>query len=192
MKRRKQPDPVNSISRTDAIELLVSQGVDLHAQKLYLNGDVSEVMTSRCQIGLAILNQMKPKHITIVLSTDGGCVYEAFAMYDIIKSNPYPVDIHCVGYVMSAGPVILQAARRRTAAPNTQLMLHLGQETISGEVGTVRKAREHLESMGERMFEILAERATVLSGEIQQYIDETTYFTAAEACTVGLIDEVVG
>ena len=188
---KRKPDQLNSITRAESIELLVTHGIDLHAQRLYLTGDVNESMTARCQHGLAILNQMRPKKITIVLTTDGGCVYEAFAMHDMIKSNKHPVDIHALGYCMSAGPVILQAGRKRTAAPNTQLMIHAGSESISGEVSTVRKAREHLEAMGERMFSILAARANVLSNEIQVYLDQTTYFSADEAETVGLIDEVI-
>lgn len=189
-KRSKKPDSLNSITRADAIELLVTQGVDLFAAKLYLSGDVNEAMTNRCQNGLAILNQMQPKKITIVLTTDGGCVYEAFTMHDMIKNNKYPVDIHAQGYCMSAGPVILQAGKKRTATPNTQFMLHAGQEAVAGEVGTVRIVQEHLKDMGSRMTKILSHRATRTDRQMQEIIERTTYMSAEDAHDVGLIDEV--
>ncbi len=147
-------------------------------------------MFGGCQTGLAILNQAKPKRITIALTTDGGCVYEAFGIYDLIRSNPIPVDVHAVGYCMSAGPVILQAGTKRTATENTQFMIHLGQESVSGEVATVRAAQKHLMSMGRRMQAILGARVDIDRNALAELIEETTYMSEDEAQSYGLIDEV--
>ncbi len=186
---KRKPDALNAITRADSIELLITQGIDLHQRRLYLNGEVNEEMFKRCQNGLAVINQMKPKDITIVLSTDGGCVYEALGIHDMIKGNPFPVNIHVTGYCMSAGPIILQAGKKRTASENTQLMLHLGQESVSGEVGTVRKVQEHMKSMSRTMINILTSRAGK-SIEVERAVNETEYFSAHDAEELGLIDEV--
>jgi ATP-dependent Clp protease, protease subunit len=189
-KRSRKPDALNAITRADSIELLITQGIDLHARKLYLSGEVNEEMFKRCQNGLAVLNQMKPKDITVVLTTDGGCVYEAFGIHDLIKGNAFPVNIHTTGYCMSAGPIILQAGKKRSASENTQFMVHLGQEMISGEVSTVRKVQEHMKLMSIRMINILTKRADQRT-EVESAVEVTRYFNSWDAEEMGLIDEVV-
>lgn len=178
-KPSKKLDRLNSIDRIEALNLLIQHGIDLHTKRLFLRGEVNEEMFARCQNGLAILNQMQPKRITIELTTDGGDVYEAFGMYDLIKNNKFPVDVHAVGYCMSAGPIILQAGKYRTATATTQFMTHAGSESVAGDAASARAAHKHHEAMGKKMAEIIGYE-----------IELTEYFDAKTAKSLGLIDEV--
>lgn len=64
------------------------------------------------------------KEIRMTLTSTGGWLYPAFALYDHIVASKKPVDIIAEGYCMSAAVMILQAGRKRISRPHTSFMIH--------------------------------------------------------------------
>lgn len=172
--------------------LLNDLGVDLSTGRLFLTGEVCEAMYVRTLTGLAALNQAaRTKRLTVCLNTLGGDVYQAFAIYDLIRLNHVPVDIHVNGPCLSAGVIILQSAQGRAATSNSYLMVHEGSESIDGESLTVHKTVEHFKGVNNRARKIIADRVKVSEERVQKWFERDKYFNAKAALKAGLIDMVL-
>lgn len=183
----------NKVDRSKVLDLIVDHGIDIFNRRLYLSSDVGEQMYDQVVKGLAILNQTaNTDAITIHLHTGGGDLYSAMGIYDLIKSNKIPVDIICEAACMSAGTLILQAARERISRPNTQFMVHLGYESFSGEVGTARRISEHYKTFELQFLQIYADKMETTVQKLRKLFDRDTYMTAQTALELSLIDRVEG
>ncbi|HLL61182.1 MAG TPA: ATP-dependent Clp protease proteolytic subunit, partial [Candidatus Nitrosocosmicus sp.] len=68
--------------------------------------------------------------IILTITSEGGFLFPAFALYDHIKASKKPVDIIAEGFCMSAAVVIMQAGRKRISRPNTLFMIHPSKNQI--------------------------------------------------------------
>jgi ATP-dependent Clp protease protease subunit len=190
-KRSKKPDKLNTIDRADALDILLKNDIDLHGKRIFLSDTVGEYMYDNLLKGLTILNQAADtKEITVIINTGGGDLYQALAMYDLIKKNKIPVDVVCQGLCMSAGTLILQAARTRISDPHCQFMIHYGYEYSGGEARTARRFNEHYIKLEETVCELYATRMKKTYQQVDALLDRDTFMTAQEALDNGLIDEI--
>ncbi len=183
---------LNSISRSDSLELLVDYGINLQERELEITGDVNEDMYSRVARGLAVLNQLQVPQLTMILNTCGGDLFSALGIFDLIKFNDTPVDILVKGACMSAGAVILQAGRIRGSTPHTTIMTHYGSDHIESEFKNARRYmahREDLEVLIERIFTL---RCNWTAEKYDEINSKDSYYTAADALANGMLDQIVG
>lgn len=148
-----------------------------------LIGDVDEDMLIKTWRGIC---DAKGSDITAILSTYGGEVYYGLAVYDLLTRYKN-VDIVCVGPVMSAGTIILQAGRMRLATPNAQFMLHYGEESNMSP-----SQAKHNTELFRLMKNMIAERAHVKPRTVTSWFKNDTYFSTKRALEVGLIDGIEG
>jgi ATP-dependent Clp protease protease subunit len=190
-KKPVRPSRLNSIDRIDSIRLAIDYGIDLANKTLSLTGPVDDSMYEKTISGLCILNQLQVPLITIRLNTYGGDLYAALAMYDLIKQNKTPIRILAVGQLMSAGTLIMQAAKERAATPLTQVLVHFGSEHVSGTYVNVRRYIRHVDEMEDRIKEIFCSRCNWHDEQYEALNEHDTYMSADKARSLGLIDEVV-
>ncbi len=187
MSRKSKKEEATSSSA----DLIYDHGINLETLELQVSGPVDDAMLKRVYTGLAYLNQHNTGKagatITLLLSTPGGYVSTALAIFDIIKSSELPVNVRAMGQVASAGTLILQAGVERQSYANTQFMVHHGATYI--ESGAERKFEA---KMHERWVELMAERAKVSYQKVADWHESDTWFTASDALKVGLIDKIVG
>jgi len=173
------------------------RGVDISRKVIHLVGPVDVEMTYQLIDGLTILRQYSSelisdtdreeysnRDITIFLNTEGGEVSQAFAMYDIIKQHDN-IDICCCGPVMSAGMVILQAARKRFALPSVELMVHYGEE-----YNNTASNNRHNYKLFKDMKRVIESRVKVKPRTVNGWFKTETFFTAKEALRYELIDGI--
>jgi ATP-dependent Clp protease protease subunit len=100
--------------------------------------------------------------IFVFLSTPGGDVDAALALYDTIKGlveSGVGVNTVAVGECFSAGTVVLQAGLKRLITPNTYLMIHEISSWNLGKVSEQLETAHYLKEYQDRVFRILAERS---------------------------------
>lgn len=156
--------------------------IDTKQQSLFLSGEVNIQMYKVVAQALTRLSD----EFTIVLNTEGGDVYQALAIYDLLKFSEAKIKIVCVGPVMSAGVIILQAASERVAMPNAQIMVHYGEDSNDSS-STAR----HNADLLKLMKKIIGDRALVKRRTINQWFVKDTYFNSLQALKAGLVDRVV-
>lgn len=165
--------------------MLLQSGIDRVNHTIYLIGEVNDEMYKTAVYGLTALQQAED--ITIVLNTYGGEFYQSLAIYDLFKFSEKKIKVVCNGPVMSAGIIILQGGTERVAFPNSQLMVHYGEDS-NESVDDIK----HNTSMLKLMKNIIAERSNVGLRKINSWFKNDTYFSVDEAIKYGLIDRVAG
>lgn len=156
-------------------------------------------MAERLIKGLHILDSSAPngdKPITILMNNLGGDKYHGIAIHDAIKACKNHVTIIGLGYVMSMGAVIMQAADKRIISPNTRVMLHYGTWSGYGHPKEMYKWADEGKKYDAMMELIFLERLVEKNPDtklkkIRDMLEFDTILSAQEAVELGLIDEIL-
>jgi ATP-dependent protease ClpP protease subunit len=118
----------------DLIGTFHSEGIYPPTKTIKIEGEIDADLASKTLANLHLLDQVTGE-ITILLSSEGGCVTAGFKIYDAIKACKNYVRIIAYGEVASMATIILQAADegRRFMALNSYLMLHEGDTELEGK-----------------------------------------------------------
>jgi ATP-dependent protease ClpP protease subunit len=77
---------------------------------------------------LAFLNQptnhAPATKVLLVFSCYGGATDEMRALYDLVRSFSFAIEVHVIGGIKSAAIPFILASDRRTAAPDTSFFFH--------------------------------------------------------------------
>ena len=106
-------------------------------------GDINAEMKDRTITNLHLLDQTTGE-ITILLSSEGGCVTQGLEIYDEIRLLKNYVKIICSGEIASMATIILQAADkgRRFLKKNSYFLLHEGESERSGNEETMKQQKK--------------------------------------------------
>ncbi|MBX4205910.1 ATP-dependent Clp protease proteolytic subunit [Candidatus Microgenomates bacterium] len=135
------------------------------------------------------------EEIRLYLSTYGGDLLYAFALYDHIQSSPKPVDIVAEGVCMSAGVMILQAARRRYATEHTLFMVHPSITNVEEKsYQEMLQIVDQYKKNHELFIRLSIDRSGIDKEEFEKIYTPRKYLSASEACSFGkygLVDQVL-
>jgi ATP-dependent Clp protease protease subunit len=130
--------------------------------------------------------------IVIFINTPGGSVYEAFAIYDVMKAIKPPIVTVGIGKIMSAGVLLVSAGNKghRYATPNSYFMTHDMQCHSSGTFQDTDAQHKHLIDMRDRYLDIMAVETKMTLAVLKKKLLAEDYFTAKQAKKLGIIDFV--
>ena len=159
---------------------------------IILNGEINEKTSQKfLQYLLSLASQDPTKEITVYLSTYGGDAYDMMAMHDMIQIIQCPINTVAIGKVMSAGVLILAAGKKRTATPNTIIMMHQVSTEVGGSVKDLSIEISHVKALQEVMYKLYSKYTGKALKTIEYDLTHDKYLTATEAVEYGLIDEIV-
>lgn len=178
----------------EEVGLFANHNVFTSTKTILLIGDVDEDMLKTAAVGLHSLDS-RTGDITIKLISDGGCVSTARAIYDLIKGCKNFVRIQCYGEVASSATIILQAGDKRVMAPNSKLMVHVGEESVpSNNPRNADRLREQ-HRIDEKWMEdiylkkIKEKKPRFTRQKLKSILEYDTYLNPKEALELGLVDE---
>ena len=149
---------------------------------LPLVGEVNAYMLEKFLEGVARLSD--DDTLVVHLSTEGGDVSIGIALHDLIKREGN-VTIFVHGACMSAGMIVLAAAKTRVSMPNAQFMIHFGEETNSSPTEAKHNIR-----ISKLMRRLIGNRAKITKRTVNNWFKTNAYFTAKDALEYGLIDRI--
>lgn len=177
---------------------LLHYGIDVPAKTLVLTGPVDSEMLWTINTGIRRIAPKAGDTMTFELSTPGGCLYNGLGIYDTLRrlrdERGVKVRIIGIGYVMSMGVTVLQAASagERLLLPNTSVMIHQGHETSPPEIHPEERKRltKEFDRVARLTFNILAEAQGMSFTAWKKAHQYDTYFDASGAVAAGLADRV--
>lgn len=134
------------------------------------------------------------KDINLYVNSPGGSVTAGLAIYDTMKYIKPDVATICVGMAASMGAILLAggAAGKRTALPNSKIMIH--QPWVGGLQGQTTDIEIHAKEMvktRETLYKILAEHTGKPLNQITKDCDRDYFLSAEEAKQYKLIDNIL-
>lgn len=128
------------------------------------------------------------------ISSGGGDVISAFAMYNEFNSLHQTVNTHNSGAVDSAAILPFMAGERRTASIYSSFFFHQLQWSFAAQAGvpagTISDASRWLANYEQMMAEIVAEDSNLSKEDVVNMMREGTIVTPKQAKEFGLIHEI--
>ncbi|MGW4856963.1 head maturation protease, ClpP-related [Streptomyces sp. NPDC004288] len=128
--------------------------------------------------------------IDLHINSPGGEVFDGLAIMNCLRSHPASVTTYVDGLAASIASVIAMAGDRIVMGPHSQLMVHEGSGLCIGDAAEMRKMADLLDFQSDNIAGVYQARAGGTVEEWRAVMLAETWYTAEEAVTAGLADEV--
>ncbi len=161
---------------------------------VFLGSPVNDTVANIIVAQLLFLDAEDPERdIYLYVNSPGGGVYAGLAIYDTIQHLRAPVATFCVGMAASMGAVLVAAGEKgkRSALPNSRIMIHQPSSGMQGTAADLEIAAKEVLDIRERLNRILAHHTGQTVEKIAQDVDRDRFMSPYEAREYGLIDKVL-
>ncbi|MGN7760465.1 head maturation protease, ClpP-related [Paenibacillus sp. 22594] len=133
------------------------------------------------------------KNITVYINSDGGDVYAAHTIHNVLKRNKASITVYIDGIAASAASVIAMAADKLIMPVNATLMIHDPLIGISGYFNTEDLAgmKDLLDQVKNSIVAAYMIKSNLTDKEISKLMSNETYMTGKQALEMGFADEVL-
>ncbi len=128
--------------------------------------------------------------IRVSFHTEGGSVFEGFAIHDLFASYDGPKVAAVESTAFSIGSYIITAFDDVEMSPNSYLMLHNPRINIEGDDEELATKSGMISKLKSTMVDGYAQKAGKSAEEIQAILKAETYFNATEAVSFGLANRI--
>ncbi len=133
------------------------------------------------------------RDINLYIHSPGGMVSAGLAIYDTMQFVKPDVATLCMGQAASMGAVLLAAGAKgkRTALPNSRIMIHQPLGGTQGQVTDIEIYTKEVMKMKDQLNAILAKHTGRTMEQIEKETDRNNFMSVQEAKSYGLIDEIL-
>ena len=130
--------------------------------------------------------------LKVNLNSDGGDVYQGFAIYQALAMHPASKTITVMGLAASMASVVFMAGDKRVMPKNSTLMIHNPVGSISGQADEIVSFGEGVAEMTQKIAQVYADNS---GGKLSvkaalALMDKQSWIGAEEALRLGLATEV--
>lgn len=128
--------------------------------------------------------------VVVRINSPGGASFEGRAIMNLLRAHPAECIAIVDGLAASAASYVAVGCDETVMAPGTMLMIHDTSSFLYGNAEELRKEADVLDSVSRSGSELYADVAGGTAEEWRERMQAETWYTAAEAVTVGLADRV--
>lgn len=161
---------------------------------IFLGDKITSDVANVIQAQLLFLSSNDPStDITIYIASPGGEVYYGLGIYDTIKFIEPDVKTCCVSLAASMGSILLGsgAANKRSALPNSRIMIHQPLGGVSGQASDIEIEADEIKFIKERIYTLMSNDTGQSFEKLYNDADRNNWMTPQEAKNYGLIDKVI-
>lgn len=157
------------------------------------NGQIVESTTSANYIRKAVSEAGEVDEIKVYINSCGGSVDEGNAIYNILKRASAKITVYVDAFAYSVASVIAMAGDKVVMPSNTTMMIHNAMMRAYGNSKELRQAADNLDKINEASCNtyLIKAKDKLTREQLNTLLDAETFFTAEEALTYGLCDEIV-
>lgn len=155
-----------------------------------LDDDVANVVIAQM---LFLAAKDPAKDISLYINSPGGSVTAGLAIYDTMRYVKCDVATICIGQAASMGAVLLTAGAKgkRSALPNSRILLHQVFGGAQGMAADVKIQTEELLRMRDLLIKILSNHTGRTKKQVTKDTDRDYFMSADEAVEYGLVDRII-
>jgi len=161
---------------------------------VFIGMPIDDVVASLVIAQLLFLESDDPeKDIHVYINSPGGSISSGLAIYDTMQYIRPDVSTICIGMAASMAAVLLAGGTKgkRTALPNSRIMIHQPWGGIQGSATDIRIQAEEILRMKKSINEILAKHTAKTPEQVEKDSDRDYYMSSEEAKVYGLIDNIL-
>jgi len=181
-------------------ELTEEKDVTIVDNNIYFFTDVSpksikellvhiKELTKKNQI-LAITLGIDPPPINIYINSEGGCLYSALSIIDIISLNKVKINTIISGVCMSAATLILLSGHTRSMMPNSYMLIHNISSGFWGKMHEFEDEMKNLSELTKKLKEIYKKNSIITKTQLDKILKTDVLIPAKDCLKYGLIDEI--
>ncbi|MFC9540786.1 head maturation protease, ClpP-related [Lysinibacillus sp. NPDC056959] len=167
---------------------LSAKNINASTTEIVIYGDIGESWwydsISASDID-ALLKDVMTENITVRINSPGGDAFDGITIYNRLKDHDAKVKIIVDGWACSAASIIAMAADELVMNTGSMLMIHEASTGIWGTKKDLEKEAELLSKLDRSLVDIYMTKAIVEREEIEQMVNNETWFTADEAIAIG-------
>jgi ATP-dependent protease ClpP protease subunit len=163
--------------------------VDEPTPKLYVHGTIGGWRNDAAAFVKSV-HAINAPTIHLHVNSVGGFVWDAMAMYEVLKMHRARVIGYVDGIAASAASVVLQAADDRVMGIGARQMIHDARTGAHGPPAELRAMADLGDSISNDIAGIYAERAGGTRGSWRTAMTATTWYSAQQAVDAKLADRV--
>jgi len=155
-----------------------------------IDDDVANVVIAQI---LFLAAKDPSKDIRLYINSPGGIVTAGLAIYDTMRFVKCDVATICIGQAASMAAVLLAAGApgKRSALPNSRILLHQASGGAQGQATDVEIQAAELLRIRDLLVKILSEHTGKPKKTIQKDTDRDNFMSAKDAVAYGLIDRII-
>ena len=155
-----------------------------------IDDDVANVVIAQI---LFLAAKDPSKDIRLYINSPGGVVTAGLAIYDTMRFVKCDVATICIGQAASMAAVLLAAGApgKRSALPNSRILLHQASGGAQGQATDVEIQAAELLRIRDLLVKILSDHTGKQKRTIQKDTDRDNFMSAKEAVEYGLIDRII-
>ncbi len=161
---------------------------------IFIGSEINDTVASLVIGQLFYLQNENPeKEIEMYINSPGGEVPAGLAVYDTMQLIRPDIKTFCVGKSVSMAALLLTAGTKgkRSALPNSRVMIHQPLGGTYGQVSDVDIFTRELLRTRDRLNEILAYHTGQDVETIKRDTERDRWMSADEAKAYGIVDEVL-
>ena len=161
---------------------------------IFIGGEIHDEIANLVIAQLLFLEADDPEaDIHIYVNSPGGSVTAGLAIYDTMQYIRPDVSTFCVGQAASMGAVLLAAGApgKRSALPNSRVMLHQPWGGARGQAADIDIQAREILKLRDRLNEVLAHHTGRPGDQIARDSERDYYMSGEEARVYGVVDQVV-
>ena len=134
--------------------------------------------------------EVKFKPIYLYITSGGGVVHQALAVYDLIRDMRVPVYTVCKGFVASAATLISMAGKKRFITPNSYMLIHQISSTHWGKFSQISDQYENSRVIMEHLKRLYTEHTKIGLEELDEILKHDISWSAPICLEKGLVTEL--
>ena len=164
---------------------------------IFLGEEINDLVSNLVVAQMLYLEAQNPdKDIQLYINSPGGAISAGLAIYDTMHYVKCDVSTICVGQAASIAALLLSGGTqgKRLALENAEIMIHqpiIGGSGVQGQATDIKIVSDHLQSMKNRIIQILSENTGHSVEEIEKDCERDHFMTAEDAKYYGIIDAII-
>ena len=161
---------------------------------VFLGTPIDDPIASLIIAQLLFLEAEDPeKDIYLYINSPGGIITSGMGIYDTMQYIKPDISTICLGQAASMGAFLLAggAKGKRSALPNSRIMIHQPMGGAQGQATDIKIQAEEILRMKKQLNSILAKNTGQTLKKIEADTERDNYLTSKEAKTYGLIDSIL-
>lgn len=136
------------------------------------------------------LKAISAKSIKLSISSNGGSVFDALAMYNALRQHEADIEVTVMGVAASAASLVAMAGDKIVMPENAFMMIHNPLNFAYGNAEDMREMADVLDKIGASLVATYAARTGLPDDEIKALLDAETWLNAEDAVAKGFADEI--